>query len=1315
MLAALPEELAPVKYLLGGVGRLVSGFKGALKDKKKLIPAIVMTLIWLVLTILPLLGADSSLFRLLSFLTFAWGGLGAGVLGAIGGTIGKGICVYFITSMILPLFSGKNPFAGMERGIKTMFGLVAALDRKSLVPLLAGGGTALIAYNVLTGNASLHNSMIGIVGGVLTLRALSNKAGFLRGFLVSVINKLSKRSAKDRTYINRVLAGATSGFALSVPLSAMRISFICYLAGIAALLAAVIMETDVFFKVKKGVVTRFFVVGCVLVLSCATGAAFAAGSQPEGLPYNDTSKYSYHVLTSARTDDTQNYFGLVYNITVRDKKSGIILSTDSLEIGFTGISAEKDEYRLLHEGFREVHGKKKRTEYASSDVSMRKNLSIQAGSLAMGRRGNSDSSWNKFKSEEIRRFENDPQAALRGRRSYYEEGKFWGRDALFLLIEYDAYNGGFGTSRGVSGKSRSYWGTIYVYFDDVTLPTGYENTIVIQINFGALGWAEAYSEVDKKAAARAEELFSMAKRDLDNRLSILNAIPVTVKRTVGLREYAVKEAAPAQVRQTVSGIAAGNAGETAVAVLTVIVTGVAAAAAGAAGAAMGGTAGGGAATAGGEAGGEGSNGEEGSSSTYKMCIYKDFGDKIKYNSQPLYIYARMVEINAEGMEIDRFDLTRMVEIFPGEGPLDVGANVISGIYMGASVRAVSANPSDMVPEGTVSFRFTGEGGVFQNNVRFKLAGAAKIKLEEDALYMLATSADSFKLKYELVDFDVQPEVEVVSGSDLIELRTGKNDAGEDIIIATPTSAAAQKPFESFVHSYPCEITAKNEKESVTSKFDLRLCYEGIGTAWKGTDNNKTKGAFIIQCFTDEGKDKREEAAFRLPLAVMRWNNNARRLEPDTGMAGGLKIEITADTKSGKLAAADAERAVEEADITVKVEAGPSLAEADQEKKPATYMVYPEKSTTAAVETIDLLVTISCGGGEFEDLCLKAELKPQNDFGAMIRWFIEYSQGTMAARYITLADVDTYLGALEFIENRVYSMSSVPFTPRTKENHYEDGKLDVVRPRCIVLRDDSMPHQIGEFKKIQSLFHELTHTIEDQNGDIGVIFSGGNPERHTYFLQYLSDALKDLADMERNPSMDAESAVQSAIASFNKAFFNPDFSLPFNFQWFGTKYQTQHAVFDRYADFHIYCDSSNISAEQKQTISRLFRKNYFPGSALGKFNEIDGFFKGAVWTFVWSGGWLKDLRVEHPGFKFSAESARQWAGGNRLALAAVYHVESLSTGKTDMLNVELDAGTFDPADYSYPPVSRFNVKWGATYKISDCIMGKSRQMSEAVKT
>ena len=232
---------APLKYLFGGIVRLIRGFKEVLKDKRKLIPAVSMTIIWIVLSILPMAGVNASSIRILSFLTFAQGGISTGVPGAIGGIVGKGLVAYFIIALILPAFSGKKPFAGIGVGLKTLLASLTVKDQKAVVPLLLGGGAALIVYNFITGNASLQNSMAGITAFILSLRALSGKAGFLRGFIASIRNKFNKGNTYDTSQVDRLVSGFAAGFALSLPLSAIRSSISCYIAGIVMFLAALVL------------------------------------------------------------------------------------------------------------------------------------------------------------------------------------------------------------------------------------------------------------------------------------------------------------------------------------------------------------------------------------------------------------------------------------------------------------------------------------------------------------------------------------------------------------------------------------------------------------------------------------------------------------------------------------------------------------------------------------------------------------------------------------------------------------------------------------------------------------------------------------------------------------------------------------------------------------------------------------------------------------------------------------------------------------------------------------------------------------------
>ena len=232
--------VGPVKYLFGSVKSLIKGFQEVLKNKKKLIPAIVLAVFWLFLTLLPLLGINSFQSRLLSFLTFAGGGIGVGLLGAVGGVIGKGFFAYFIFAVIWPILSGKKSSAGKVE-INKLIEILTLKNPNALIPLFLGAGTALIANNFLTGNASLQNSMAGIVAFVLSLRAFFNKNGFLRGFIQLVVHKFNQAKVQDIMFVNRIMAGFTTGFAFSLLLSVTKISVIGYLAGIIMIVAASIL------------------------------------------------------------------------------------------------------------------------------------------------------------------------------------------------------------------------------------------------------------------------------------------------------------------------------------------------------------------------------------------------------------------------------------------------------------------------------------------------------------------------------------------------------------------------------------------------------------------------------------------------------------------------------------------------------------------------------------------------------------------------------------------------------------------------------------------------------------------------------------------------------------------------------------------------------------------------------------------------------------------------------------------------------------------------------------------------------------------
>ena len=192
------------------------------KNPKKLLPTIVIGIVWIVIGILSSIMKPFPLpLKIVSFLSYAEGGLFGGVLGAMGGIAGKVVMAVFINSAILPLFEKKMPFVGVAGGIKGMFTSMSKDTARGIAPLLKGVGIALLLYVFFNINQGRQNSIIGIAALVLLLQNIGNQGGFLTGLLFSLANSLSKGRVPKYINITRFLTGMTLGFTLAVGLSAI--------------------------------------------------------------------------------------------------------------------------------------------------------------------------------------------------------------------------------------------------------------------------------------------------------------------------------------------------------------------------------------------------------------------------------------------------------------------------------------------------------------------------------------------------------------------------------------------------------------------------------------------------------------------------------------------------------------------------------------------------------------------------------------------------------------------------------------------------------------------------------------------------------------------------------------------------------------------------------------------------------------------------------------------------------------------------------------------------------------------------------------
>lgn len=191
------------------------------KHPKLLLPTVIMAVIWIGLGILQNKVERNLPLSILNFLTFAQGGLYGGIIGAIGGIMGKIVVAAFVNIMIVPLFYKKHPFANFKQGFQEIIANIKFESKDATALLLKGSGAALLLYCIFNSTQSFENSLVGIVSVVALISAAARKQGFLWGLVISWMNSVTKGKVPSYQQIIRILTGLTLGFTLGVLLSAV--------------------------------------------------------------------------------------------------------------------------------------------------------------------------------------------------------------------------------------------------------------------------------------------------------------------------------------------------------------------------------------------------------------------------------------------------------------------------------------------------------------------------------------------------------------------------------------------------------------------------------------------------------------------------------------------------------------------------------------------------------------------------------------------------------------------------------------------------------------------------------------------------------------------------------------------------------------------------------------------------------------------------------------------------------------------------------------------------------------------------------------
>lgn len=232
--------------------------------------------------------------------------------------------------------------------------------------------------------------------------------------------------------------------------------------------------------------------------------------------------------------------------------------------------------------------------------------------------------------------------------------------------------------------------------------------------------------------------------------------------------------------------------------------------------------------------------EEKPQSTFRMALYKEFGDTLHVGGGPQTVGALIEEVKPDGQVYVRDDLTARIS-FGASTNLSAQDIGMQNHYRCVNVEALNADS----PEAIVSITFAGEGGTFTNKVKFKV-GQTELYFGDVALTFIAgykqTLAIPFCFAGMRVPEGTEPEFECTlwtgnvggQGSDYFTdvkvVRDREHPEAIWNVRLTETGAApVLEPGE--LERFTCEVTATWKTATGDSKisgfFDLYRFVEGI--------------------------------------------------------------------------------------------------------------------------------------------------------------------------------------------------------------------------------------------------------------------------------------------------------------------------------------------------------------------------------------------------------------------------------------------------------------------------------------------------------
>ena len=286
--------------------------------------------------------------------------------------------------------------------------------------------------------------------------------------------------------------------------------------------------------------------------------------------------------------------------------------------------------------------------------------------------------------------------------------------------------------------------------------------------------------------------------------------------------------------------------------------------------------------------------------TYKMKVFKNFGDGLRRGAKPVPVWARIVEV-VDGHERNRPDLSERITA-SGEG-MTVSLAGIQNTYQTAMV---SVPMDSAAAKAALVFTFAGDGGVFRNRISFRVLGEPRIvfpRLTEDGtgwvmnadldtVRMVAGMGGTARLRFVIADADEEP-VDITFGkADGFSVKRVKDTELAFTYWAEITNRTLPMEKENGVFAEPenRDITIRAEfadGSAAENAFRVELWPDGISVPAKDARD----GALEVDTRPDErageGFAERKPAGFEVYVCYTDTDGAAVILENPTLRFGRL--------------------------------------------------------------------------------------------------------------------------------------------------------------------------------------------------------------------------------------------------------------------------------------------------------------------------------------------------------------------------------------------------------------------------------------------